>query len=234
MTGGEVKTLGWMELLQLADSALPAGGFAFSNGLESLAKLGQLPSLSAFEAYLQSYLEQVVQGELAFLNSFMRSYRGEDGEPLAIVAEEWNAFLTAPSSRRASLSQGRAWLQLAKVFDPAAETEVRERLSQAGNESQFHFLPVFALVLAALGASGSQVRTLFLHISLRDQISSAIRLGLVGSLQGQALHRNQVNLCVTLERNSESLDFRQAVKSTPLLELAQNHHERLYSRLFQS
>ena len=31
-----------MELLQLADACFPSGGFAFSNGLESLAKLGYM------------------------------------------------------------------------------------------------------------------------------------------------------------------------------------------------
>ncbi len=233
-----MESLSLPELLQLADSALPAGGFAFSNGLESLAKLGHLPTLSAFEEYLQGYLEQTGRAELAFLNSFMRSHSGTERADFGEIAEEWNAFLTAPSSRRASLAQGRAWLQLMAGLDSAVEGDIKRRFKEAGSHPeaklQMHLLPVFGLALAALGASESQARLLFLHTALRDQISSAIRLGLVGSMQGQVLHRAQLKRCERLEREAARLDFRVAVKSAPLLEVAQNHHERLYSRLFQS
>jgi urease accessory protein len=44
------------ELMHLADSALPAGGYAFSSGLEGAYQLGLLGSPKALEEFVLSAL----------------------------------------------------------------------------------------------------------------------------------------------------------------------------------
>ena len=52
------------ELMHLADSALPAGGYAFSSGLESAYRLGLLSDEAALQEYIEGFLHGVATAEL--------------------------------------------------------------------------------------------------------------------------------------------------------------------------
>ena len=105
------------QLLHLGDSALPAGGYAFSNGLEGAYQLGLLNSSTALEQYLLSAIEAAVVSEIAFVHSCYTSSRAD--RPLAMLAF-YDAMLTAPSVRRASLVLGKNWLRLLAYLYPQA------------------------------------------------------------------------------------------------------------------
>ena len=86
------------KLLHLGDSALPAGGYAFSNGLEGAYQLGLLNSSTALEQYLRSAIEAAVFSEIPFVHSCYNSSSADN--PLAMLAF-YEAMLTAQSVRRA-------------------------------------------------------------------------------------------------------------------------------------
>ena len=204
-TRADIGTLG---LLQLADSCFPAGGFAFSNGLEGLAKGGWLRGLEDFRQYLESYLGQVASAELPFLNS---AFSGSEAA-FADVAWEWDAFLTLPAPRQASLSLGRAWLRAMEGAYGGAEVDAlgpwfRERGLPA------HFLMAFAAALKAVGFRVGEAQTLLLHMALRDQLGAAVRLGLVGSLQAQGLHRRFLAMAEALRARHGSLPHTRSMKT---------------------
>jgi urease accessory protein len=54
-------------LLQIADSAFPTGAFAYSSGLEAIARAGRFPTLVALESYLDVHVQQAVGFDLAFV-----------------------------------------------------------------------------------------------------------------------------------------------------------------------
>lgn len=224
-----------LSLLQLADSCFPAGGFAFSNGLEGLAKSGWLKGIRDFEEYLESYLSQVAQADLPFLNS---AYPLADFTAFSEVALEWDAFLTLPAPRKASLAQGQAWLRAMEgshIADPVlgpALAALRPRFRDAGVPA--HFLMALAATLRIAGFSIAEAQSLLLHLALRDQLGAAVRLGLIGSLQAQGMHTRAVPLAEALRRKRADTTYHRARKTAPMIEMGQAGHPYLYSRLFQS
>jgi urease accessory protein len=221
-----------LRMLQLADACFPAGGFAFSNGLESLAKLGYLKSLEDFREYLGCHLEQIAAAEMPFLTS---AFAGDE-EAFAVVALEWDAWIFLPAPRRASLSQGQAWSRaLEAAWDTAEVRAIRPWFAARG--IPMHFLMGFAAGLKATGFALSEARELLLHMALRDQLGAAVRLGLLGSLQAQRLHREHIDAGETLmaaRAGRIAAGHTAAERAAPMIDLGQASHPHLYSKLFQS
>jgi urease accessory protein len=233
---------GLLGLLQLADSCFPAGGFAFSNGLEALAKSGRIRGLGDFREYLASYLSQAASADLPFLNSAWAAAGGPaagvpagllaPGETLEDVALEWGACLSLPAPRRASLAMGQAWLRAMEGAHGGPVAALRPRFRAESLPA--HFLVAFGASLRAVGTSLADTQALFLHMALRDQLGAAVRLGLVGSLQAQGLHRESLARAEALRRRHVGQAHRQSRKTAPMIEMGQAGHPYLYSRLFQS
>lgn len=241
-----------LEILQLADSCFPSGGFAFSNGLECLGKLGYVKRMTDFHQYLECYLEQLTTSELPFLNSAyvatLCTGLGAgvtDWKPKELnrkvfftpeyvrVAEDWNAWLFLPAQRKGSLAQGQAWL---RVMEETYGTADLRNLRQGFIEQQLsaHFLMVLAASLKLIDMSLEAAQSLLIHMALRDQLGAAVRLGLLGSLQAQKLHRQFIEVGEGYRMLHADWTYERAHRTAPMIELAQASHAHLYSKLFQS
>ncbi len=88
-------------LMQLGDSALPSGGYAFSSGLEAACQTGLIPDSAAFEECLVDELFQVRMGELPFVHS---SYTPApiDEDHFVNLVTFYDAMQLVPAIRRAS------------------------------------------------------------------------------------------------------------------------------------
>lgn len=220
-----------LRLLQIADASFPAGGFAFSGGLESLARSGYLKTFEDFRQYLECHLEQIASAELPFLNSAFAA--APRSQAFCAVAIEWDAWVFMPSPRRASLAQGQGWSRAMEAAQEAPEVSgVRPWFAEQG--LHLHFLMAFAATLIAAGFALGDAQRLLLHLALRDQLGAAVRLGLVGSLQAQKLHRDHIPVADSLRTARADWTHAEAVRGTPMIELGQASHPHLYSKLFQS
>ena len=98
-----------------------------------------------------------------------------------------------------------------------------------------HLAPVFGVrVLRELGVARTEAARLFLFFHLRGLVSAAVRLGLIGPLQGQSLQHRLASEAETGCHPCQDLSLNDVAQTAPLIELWQANQDRLYSRLFKS
>lgn len=219
-------------LLQITDSAFPLGSFAFSYGLESTAKLGLIKNIADFKKYLLNVLTQISCGELPFVTSCYKSEAGEDAIFVKIF-RRIDAFVTIPCVRKGSITQGRSLLQAVKAVYPEHNfQEIIQLLQRLGVSP--HYAPVFGIVARTIGLTHTETLSAYAYIALRDQVSAAVRLGLLGPNEAQGILRQTLAQAHTNISRVMELEYHQAFKVAVALEIAQAHHPKLYSHLFQN
>jgi urease accessory protein len=97
-----------------------------------------------------------------------------------------------------------------------------------------HFAPAFGATLRSLDVDRRETSRLFLYGVARGTFSAAVRLGIVGTMDAQRLLSEQYEDLDRTIRRCGDLAIDDAAQTSPLLDLWQASHDRLYSRLFQS
>lgn len=205
-----------MLLYQLADSAFPAGSFAHSLGLEALRAIGQLGGERELALRLEELAWHTAYAVLPFLGD------AHGGAPAA-ADRACDRFLSSHVANRASRAQGRAFLI-------AAEAMLGARV-----ELPLGHLPAaFGGTLAGAGVSLEDARELAMFGALRSAVAAAVRLGVVGPLRAQRLLAQVGPTAARALAETREISGSGARAISPLVDLAQAAHDRLYARLFQS
>jgi len=202
-----------LDLLQLADSALPIGAGAHSFGLETLVEEGGLCSETA-ESFFRDYISEAGLLDASFVR---RAWRGEDARQLS---DEFCARRLARESREASLKMGRRFSQLVNAL-------------VSGTMMPDHAVyPVaFAVAGAHLEIREDDIVLAYLRQSLAGLISVCQRLMPIGQVAASRMIWNlKPSICAAAlaSKNREVGCF------TPLPELASMRHGSLETRLFIS
>jgi len=219
-----------MDLLlwQLADSAFPAGGFAHSAGLEPAMQHGEVTSRDELAGFVRAQIRQAGHGALPLVTA--AHARPDDLERLDALCD---AFLRNPVANRASRAQGQAFLTACARSFPRSSVDQLQGVLRA-SQLCGHHAPIFGAALRTLEVDGVSTQRLFLFLASRTVTSAAVRLGLVGPYEAQQL---QFAMSTEIDRTLEvcaGLRPREIAHTTPLIDLFQSTHDRLYSKLFQS
>ena len=217
----------WL-LWQLADSAFPVGGFAHSGGLEAAWQSGEIASREELVGFLQASLTQWARGAVPFLAAVHAA-----PQRLKELDRYCDAFLSNHIANRASRLQGQSLLLACeRIFDSAAIAELRRQLLQ--QDLPGHLAPTFGAVTRLLELSRGAAVRLFLFSLLRGAVTSAVRLGISGPLEAQAIQHRLGPSAEAAAILGLSLPLDDLAQTAPILDLLQGAQDRLYSRLFQS
>ena len=225
-----------LQLLHLADSALPIGSLAHSFGLETLVSEEQL-DVARLPEFFEVYLREAGLVEAVFCREAWRIGNVASGAFSLGSWLELNEKLSArkPSreSRAASGALGQHFMMAVRNlgdFPVIAEAIVASQSSR----SMVHHSAAFGLSGGALGFAPDSVVSAFLHQSLAGLISACQRLMPFGQREATRLLWKLKPAMVETAEKSALRTVDGVASFTPLLDWAAMEHPALATRLFIS
>ncbi|XP_021734839.1 urease accessory protein F-like [Chenopodium quinoa] len=225
------NSLEW-SLWQLLDSILPTGGFAHSFGLEAAiqSRLVNNPE------DLQTFVIQILQNTGSLLLPFVHATSiSHDIETWHKLDKMLDAMLTNEVARKASTTQGSALLRIAAaMFTEVPSLKIMREQSLGAKAISFHHAPIFGLVCGLLGISPDISQRAYLFVTLRDVISAATRLNLIGPQGGAVLQHRVACTAEKILMKWKNCDVENACQTAPLIDVVQGCHSYLFARMFCS
>ncbi|XVF64433.1 hypothetical protein PTKIN_Ptkin09bG0169300 [Pterospermum kingtungense] len=224
-------TLQWSQW-QLLDSILPTGGFAHSFGLEAAIQTRFVTGPDDLKTFISHLLENTGSLILPFVYSTTMNPTLENWQRLDRILD---ATLTNEVGRKASVSQGSSLMRVAaSVFAEFPSLKSMRDASIGSGTVSFHHAPVFGLISGVIGMDSGSSQRAYMFITMRDVISAATRLNLVGPLGAAVLQHQIAPVAEALTTKWMDRPVEDACQTAPLLDTIQGCHGYLFSRLFCS
>ncbi|RVW92883.1 Urease accessory protein F [Vitis vinifera] len=201
---------------QLLDSILPTGGFAHSCGLEAAFQAHMISGPEDLQTYVLHVLENTGSLLLPFVYSANMSPNLETWHKLDRMLD---ATLTNEVGRKASIAQGSALMRVAAtVFSEVPSLKMMRSNSLGSGTVAFHHAPIFGLVCGLLGLDVGISQRAYMFITMRDVISAATRLNLIGPLGAAKLQHDIAIAAEEMSKKWMNRKFEEACQTAPLLD----------------
>lgn len=214
---------------QLMDSLFPVGAFAHSYGLEVYQQENRIVTMDMLMFFLNNLISSTIGMNLPFV---VAGYDAEqDLEEMCSINEYCDAVLSNNVSKRASLAMGKALVRLSSVVYAGKLPWIQDCVGK-----ECHYAVLFGKIAQGLGIDRMQCLRMFTFGTVRDCLSAATRLNILGPMESaRVLHV----IASTLEHRlvagiKENIDYKKVYQTSPLLEITQGRHDTLYTRIFNS
>jgi len=218
----------WL-ILQLSDSAFPTGSLAHAGGLEAAWQMGEIAGRDGLCAFINAAQQQIATSAAPILAGVLKS-----ADRFEKLDQLFDAMLVNHVANRASRTQGQAFLATAtRVFEVPALVELQQAVRD--RKLPCHLPAAFGAVYASLELDVERAVSHYLFLNLRGLISAAVRLGIVGTLEGQSIVFELSPQAPAWIQTALSISEPEAAaQSSPLIDFYQAYQDQLYSRLFVS
>jgi len=229
--------LGFLAALQLADSAFPAGLYAFSHGLETAAQEGHVRSAQDLERFVEDWLTwQVGPGDATLLVAAHRACTRGATDVLLEIDAYCAATKLAREAREASVKTGGRLLATATTMVPAGSVVHRLHDAVRRGQTPGTYAIAFGATSAALGVGEATAVLADLHSAATGLLGAALRLLRIDHQQTQGILRRLAPLLAEIADTAveRAADWRSARPCGPFVEVLQMRHEAAHVRLFMS
>lgn len=263
MKGIEHQQMNPMVLFQMVDSCVPSGGFAHSNTLETAHQLHLIlrDTHSSWTRALREHIWDVIiqtyTSTIPFLTescSLFQSTNIDNENLLKGASYKWELLdyelrcnMSSHVASRASSTQGsgilRAFSSAFPHISPAVKLLKKRILLLDPELADFsgHAATCFGAVAGMLKIDNETCSAMFLYTTARDMVNAAVRMNLIGPLEGMQVTNE---LCISITElikthlipllSNGSICTSSVHQVCPLVEVLANAHDRLYTRLFNS
>lgn len=217
-------------LLQHADSFFPGGQVSFSWGLEELAGSGSVGGADELFAFVDGQLRQRwASADRAVLAAAFDA--AGDLDAVAAVDRVQDAMSLSAGLRDGSARMGRALLSVHEGLGTPGAADYRARVR--AEETPGHLAAVQGLLWQGTGLARDEAEAASAHGLCVGLLGAALRLGLIGHLDGQRiLAKLRPGLAALLARPAPPLA--EASAYAPAVDIAIMTHETKTSRLFST
>jgi urease accessory protein len=230
------ESLSHLQLLHLADSALPIGALAHSFGLESLTST-EILTAANLESFLRAYIEEAGLLEAVFCHQAHRLGRAS---PEAFPLDRWvdlnfqlSARKPAREARTGSATIGRTLLMA--VNSLGDYPVLREALAAAKESGAGpHHSLAFGLASAILHLDENLSALSFLHQSVASLVSACQRLLPLGQTEATRILWNLKPAMIACAEASASCCLDATFSFLPTFDWGAMEHPALTTRLFIS
>jgi urease accessory protein len=232
------ESLSHLQLLHLADSALPVGALAHSFGLESLTA-EEILTTGNLESFLRAHIEEAGLLEAVFcrqafrLASDARAAEKLPIEPWIALNFQLTARKPAREARTASATIGRTFLMAVKnLGDYPVLREALTAAKESGTGP--HHSLAFGLASAILHLDENLAALSFVHQSVSSLVSACQRLLPLGQTAATRILWNVKPAMIACAEASASCAVDSAFCFLPMLDWGAMEHPALATRLFIS
>lgn len=214
-----------LALLQYGDSAYPAGGFAFSWGIEGLLADGFLTGPDSLDGFVSDHLTF----RWASMDRVLlaRAFAASDLEAVAAIDRLAEAATPSAQMRDGSHRAGKALLGIAVRLGGPLSTGYRSLVSE---DARLGHLPIIeALAFRDAGLTASAAELLSGWTLVTGLVSAAVRLGSIGHVEAQqslAAARPVLEALLEAPAPDEISSF------TPLIDIAVSRGPSRHVRMF--
>jgi len=228
-----MNTVSLLQGFRFVDSFFPAGGYAYSSGLEAAVQGGAVRNSDELAGYVEDLLCGGM-GRREAVAALVASRAGATGKPATAidVDHELDSMKLGRDGRLASRQMGRQVIKIAAEQLEGKPVLKAYRSAMEREETPGHLAVSLGVTLGACGWKAEEAVAAYLYQTAAGLVSAAMRLLPLGQREGQRLLDGWLPLIYRISRDAKP---RAPLSSwSPVQDIYGMKHGQLEWRLFRS